>query len=279
MENVTLIPKEEVGKGSRIKTQILPTAEDLVRDFAKVMAEEIKKNNEQGNPTVFICPVGPIGQYPILAKTVNEEKISLKNLVIINMDEYLDENDRYIPTDNPLSFRAYMNRAFYDLVEKELNVLPENRIFPDPENLGLVEEKIKDTGGVDISFGGIGINGHIAFNEPPEPDEEIGNEIFRNLPTRVLSLSRETLTINSYTACKGNIDLIPRRAVTVGMREILSARKIRFYCNRMWQCAIVRKALHGPVTSRVPASFFQEHPDAKITMAEYVTDLPYPQLA
>ena len=276
---MTLIPKEDVGKGSKIKTEVLPAPEDLDRDFAGVMFDEIKKNNEQGRPTVFIVPVGPIGQYPVLARMVNERRLSLKNLVLINMDEYLDDNDRYIPLDNPLSFRAYMNRAFYDLVDEDLNVPEVNRIFPDPDDLDFIPEKIEGMGGVDIAFGGIGINGHIAFNEPPEPDEQIPNEIFKNLPTRVLTLTRETRTINSVTTCRGNIDLIPERAATVGMKEILSAKKIRFYCNRFWQCAIVRKVLHGPVTARVPASFFQEHPDAKITMAQLVTELPYPELA
>ena len=81
----------------------------------------------------------------------------------------------------------------------------------------------------------------MAFNDPPEPGEKISLGEFRNLPTRVVRLSRETRLINSVTACRGNIDRIPALAVTVGMKEILESRKVRIYLNRLWQSAIVRK--------------------------------------
>ena len=98
------------------------------------------------------------------------------------------------------------------------------------------------------------------------------------LVTRVVALSRETRTINAVTATRGNIDRIPRTAVTVGMKEILQARKIRLYLNRPWQCAIVRKLLHGPITAAVPASLVRHHPDVQVTMTREVTQLPEPVL-
>ena len=85
-------------------------------------------------------------------------------------------------------------------------------------------------------------------------------------------------SINSITAAGGNIDRIPELAVTVGMKEILASRKVRIYMNRAWQCAIVRKLLHGPVTSAVPASLLQRHADAHVAAADLVTDLPEPKL-
>jgi glucosamine-6-phosphate deaminase len=126
---------------------------------------------------------------------------------------------------------------------------------------------------VDVCFGGIGINGHIAFNEPPEEGEEVSDEEFAKLPTRCLRLTRETRTINSNTV-GGEISIIPWHAVTVGMKECLSARKMRFYCNRAWQSAVVRRVLHGPVTARCPASFLRRHADAEIAVAEYVAERP-----
>jgi len=72
-------------------------------------------------------------------------------------------------------------------------------------------------------------------------------EDFAALPTRVLSLSRETRTINSVTV-GGEISIVPRRVVTVGMKEILASRRLRFCCNRPWQRAVVRRVLHGPLT-------------------------------
>jgi glucosamine-6-phosphate deaminase len=118
----------------------------------------------------------------------------------------------------------------------------------------------------------------VAFNDPPEPGETISLETFKQLPTRVVRLSRETRLINSITTSRGNIDRIPELAVTVGIKEILESRKVRIYMNRFWQSAIIRKILHGPVTPAVPASLLQEHPDVRFTVADYVTELPEPQL-
>jgi len=101
----------------------------------------------------------------------------------------------------------------------------------------------------------------------------VSNDVFASLPTRVLDLTRETRTINSVTV-GGEMAVIPKRAVTVGMKECLSARKMRFYCNRPWQSAVVRRVLHGPITASCPASFLRTHPDAQIGVADYVAAKP-----
>jgi glucosamine-6-phosphate deaminase len=212
---------------------------------------------------------------------INEQMLDCREVCFINMDEYLDEHDQWLPQEHPLSFRGFMNRQFYDRLNPELAPRPENRVFPDPRRCDDIQKLINARSAVDVCFGGIGINGHIAFNEPPdfdelsrvEPGEHISTERFAKLPTRVLSLSRETRTINSVTV-GGELSIIPRRAVTVGMKECLAARKMRFYCNRPWQSAVIRRALHGPVTAGCPASLLQTHPDASVTLADYVADKP-----
>jgi len=93
----------------------------------------------------------------------------------------------------------------------------------------------------------------------------------------VLDLARETRTINSVTV-GGDIGVIPRRAVTVGMREILASRKLRFYCNRPWQRGVVRRVLHGPISPSCPASLLRLHADAELTVADYVAEPPDIQL-
>ena len=119
----------------------------------------------------------------------------------------------------------------------------------------------------------------MAFNEPPEPDEPLDVDAFAARPTRVVRLARETRTINAVTVARGAIDLVPEHAVTVGMHEILGARRLRLFLNRPWQCGIVRKLLHGPVTPAVPASYAQRHPDAALVVTEEVTRSPMPVLA
>jgi glucosamine-6-phosphate deaminase len=242
-------------------------------DMAGVMFDEIVAAWDRGRAAVFIVPVGPVDQYPILAERINAAGLDCRDVVLVNMDEYLTDDDRWIDADHPLSFRGYMQRLFYDRLDPALAPRPENRVFPDPERPGAIQELIDRRGGVDACFGGIGINGHIAFNEPPEPGESVTDKAFAALPTRVLTLTRETRTINSVTV-GGEVAVIPRRAVTVGMKECLSARKLRFYCNRPWQSAVVRRVLHGPVTAACPASYLRTHADASIAVADYVAAVP-----
>jgi glucosamine-6-phosphate deaminase len=267
----------DLGKGQPVKVRVLGDMASVARDFAETILDEIARSQNAGRPGTFIVPVGPVDQFPFLARLINEKRISCRDVMFINMDEYLDERDQWVPADHPLSFGGHMNRAFYDLVEPALAPLPQNRVFPDPRNPAAIQKLIAQRGGVDVCFGGIGINGHIAFNEPPEPGEIISVEEFAALPTRVLPLSRETRTINSVTV-GGEISIVPQRAITVGMREILAARRLRFYCNRPWQSAVVRRVLHGPITPDCPASYFRQHPDASVTVADCVAAPPNIQL-
>ncbi len=274
MPDYLFVPPESLGKGTNVRVRVVPgDLQDIGRDLANLMLQEIRAILSAGRNPTFIIPVGPVDQFPILAELINQQKIDCREVCLINMDEYLTDFGDWIDIDHPLSFRGYMQRLFYDRVNPDLAPRMENRVFPHPKRCEDIPRLIESRGGVDICFGGIGINGHIAFNEPPEPEENISNETFAALPTRTLKLTRETRTINSNTV-GGEISIIPRRAVTVGMKECLGARKLRFYCNRPWQSAVVRRVLHSPITPLCPASFFRTHPDAEIAVAEYVAALP-----
>jgi glucosamine-6-phosphate deaminase len=278
--NPLAVPKDTLGRGSPIGLTIMPTGDAVVARFAEDFLREYQAALAGGGDrVVFIVPVGPVGQYDLLAERCNASRLSLRRLVLVNMDEYLTADGRdWIPSTDPLSFRRHMAIHFYERLDPELAPPVEQRIWPDPRDLGSVERARRRWGGVDVCFGGVGINGHLAFNEPPEPGERVSVGDFRARPTRVLRLSRETVVINSVTAARGNLDRIPAQAVTVGMKEILESRKVRLYMNREWQSAIVRKMLHGPVTPAVPASLLQQHPDAHVTIADYVAELPEPSL-
>lgn len=267
------VPADELGVGHAVHVRVLGDAQSIAHDMAESIADCIRAAASEGRDATLILPVGPVDQFPLLAEIVNREKLALTDVLLINMDEYLTDDDRWIPLSHPLSFRGYMNRAFYDLLDPALAPRPENRLIPDPKDPVEIGRRIAERGGVDACFGGIGINGHIAFNEPPEPGQSCTLDEFQSLPTRVLDLSRETRTINSVTV-GGEIAVVPRRCITVGMREILAARSLRFYCNRPWQSAVVRRVLHGPVTPACPASLLRTHADASITMAEYVAAVP-----
>lgn len=263
----------DLGRHQPVKVRIGGDQAALALDMAEAMLAEINQAEAAGRGATLIVPVGPVDQFPILARLINERRISCRATVFINMDEYLTAADDFVPVDHPLSFRGYMDRRFYALLDPALAPPAEHRVFPRPGDLEEIPRLIAARGGVDACFGGIGINGHIAFNEPPEPGERISFEEFAALPTRVLTLARETRTINSVTV-GGEIAMIPRRAVTVGMKEILAARRLRFYCNRPWQSAVVRRALHGALTPECPASYLRTHADAVLTVADYVATPP-----
>jgi glucosamine-6-phosphate deaminase len=282
-ESIAAIPEylrisaANLGKGQPVKVRVLSDAHSLSQDLAEAMLSEIRRGERIGRGATLIVPVGPVDQFPILATMINEQKQSCRNTVFINMDEYLTDGDDWISSEHPLSFRGFMDRAFYQLLEADLAPPLENRVFPDPNCPEAIEKLIARRNGVDACFGGIGINGHLAFNEPPEDGVEITAEAFANLPTRILKLSRETRTINSVTV-GGEISLIPSRAITIGMKEILASRRLRFYCNRQWQSAVIRRALHGPLTPACPASYLRTHPHASVCVTDYVAAPPGIQL-
>ena len=278
MENYNLIKPEDLGKGSSIKLDVSQTEVDIYWKVAIEVLERIAENNKKGEPTVMVVPYGPLGPYFRLSHLVNKYRVSLKNCVFINMDEYLADEKTYIDIHDPLSFRGGMDRIFYGVVDEELNVLPENRIFPDPEHPERVMEIIEKYGKLDMVFGGVGINGHYAFNEPPEPGEVCSNEEFANRPTRVLKISRETKTINAYMNCGADLNAIPEYCITVGMKEIMMAEKVIMIMPRDWNAGALRKILHGEITAAVPCSLFRNHKDATIYTLTEATKCPIPEI-
>lgn len=263
--------REELLKAPKIPLVVMEDNATVFQAMADEMAEEIIRKNALGETTVFICPVGPVGQYPYFVNRVNEEKISLKNVWFINMDEYLTDDKKWVAKEHRLSFRGFMEKTVYSKIDPELVMPCEQRIFPDPENLDEIPKLIERLGGVDICFGGIGINGHVAFNEA---SDTLTPEEFVEQHTRVLEISRETRAVNSIGDLNGALDAMPHYCITIGMNEIYHARKIRLGCFRDWHRAVVRQAAYGERTAHFPVSLLQEHQDITLRMTEFVANLP-----
>ena len=188
------ISREELGRGAKIPLKKLGDSGEVFYELALEMLEEIKKNNARGLRSVLICPVGPVGQYPIFVRLVNEGRVSLKDTWFINMDEYLNDDETWISREHKLSFRGFMDREVYSRIDPELVMPQSQRVFPDPQDVRAVPALIQKLGGVNLALGGIGINGHLAFNEA---QDELTPEAFAALSTRVLSISRETRVANA----------------------------------------------------------------------------------
>ncbi len=266
------ITAEELVASTKIPMIVFNSFGEVHYEYAKQMLVEIMENNAKGKKTVFICPCGPTEQYAIFARLVNELNVSLKDTWIINMDEYVNEEGEWIGSEEKFSFHGYMNELLYSKIKPEL-VMPENqRIFPDPSDPDKIGKIIEKLGGVDMVLGGIALNGHIAFNEP-NPD--LTNEEFKNLSTRVVELSAETIVKDAILGRGGALDSVEKKAITVGMKEILGAKKLRFSMLLDMQRAVIRKACCGEVTSSCPISFAQEHPDALLMVTKNVTEKPF----
>ena len=266
------IPENELERSPKIPLRVLGDSGEVFYEMALDMTRQIRQNNQAGKPTVLICPVGPVGQYPIFVRLVNEEGLSLKGCWFINMDEYLANEKTCIPEASPLSFRGFMNRQVYGKIDPALLMPPEQRVFPDPKNPENVQRIIASLGGVDLALGGIGINGHLAFNEP-QPD--LTPEKFASLHTRVLRISPETRTANAIGDLGGAIEDMPEWCVTIGIAEILSARRVRLGVFRDWHRAVVRRAAFGDVTADFPVTLLQKHPDACIYLNGNAAKLPF----
>ena len=266
------IPAGELGRDAKIPVYPLGDSGEVFYELALEMVNAIRANNAAGRRTVFICPVGPVGQYPIFVRLVNRERLDLHNCWFFNMDEYLGDDGTWIDAASPLSFRGFMARNVYGQIDADLLMPESQRVFPDPADPEKGDKLLESLGGPDICFGGIGINGHLAFNEARE---DLSAEQFAALGTRVVALTPETRTANAIGDRGGAIDAMPKKAVTIGMRQILSAKKVRLGVFRDWHRAVVRQAAYGPVTAHFPASLLQDHPDAVIYTNSLAAGRPF----
>ena len=244
-----------------VKLRLLSSESDVYLDMALTMLEQVIACRRENRPCVMIVPVGPTGQYPVLAQLVNRLRVDLHHVHFFNMDEYLISPERAIAPDHPMSFHRRMETEFYSLVDPELVMPPCQRHFPEPGREAEYDALLDGLGGAQLCLGGLGINGHIAFNEPPEPGEDMSAEAFAQLSTRVLPISRETRTINAHGYQRGDIRGMPEYCITIGMKQILASRSVYIALNRDWQHGIARHVLHDAPTAAIPATLLQGHGD------------------
>lgn len=266
-EKILHIKGDDLKKG-KVPIDIYKDKESTFKAMADLMCDTIVENNKKQRKTLFICPLGPIGQYKYFAERVNKERINLKEVTFINMDEYMLDEHTIAETDFKLSFKKTMYELCYDKIDKELIMPEKQRIFPTLDNADYIDEVIKKHGGVDICFGGIGITGHMAFNEPPFEDERISEKEFVSSRTRVVKITEATRVVNSMDDFDGAYYMMPKYAITIGLKEILESKKIRLYCFRNWHKSVVRRASFGECNIDFPASLLQKHKDARIGISE-----------
>lgn len=261
---------EEVVKKSGKHLILLENIQALYEYYARSIADEIQGNNKSERITKLIFPVGPTDQYPILKDIINDERISLKNCWFFFMDEYCDDNGIELPEEHPLSFKGTMKNLFFDHIKPELCIPKERVIFPNHKNLFSLKEIISKHG-IDTCYGGIGIHGHVAFNEPE-------TNILETDP-RIVYLNAYTITSNTlHLRVGGNIINFPHKALTIGMRQIMSSKRIRLISLNVspfdWSTTVLRIALLGKIGDDFPVTYIQTHEDWKIISNQETAGCP-----
>ena len=272
------IPAEEMESHpeAKVPIKILPTPDDVHRFVARMMADEVKENNALGKPTRWILPCGPAKQYPYFARMVNEERISMKNVHVFHMDDCLDWQGRPLPLDHPFSYQGTMRRIFYGPIDADLNIPEAQRHFPNVYQIDEISEEIEKLGGIDSTYGGIGYRGHIAYNEPPRsPWFTVTPDEFRNSKTRILNLNDDTLIAVSQRSVGGCSHAVPPMAITMGMKDLLSASKIQLISDTgPWKQTVIRMLVFGPTTIEYPVTFVQGHPNASVVVDRLTASAP-----
>ncbi len=233
---------------------IQPDYDSMSKWAAYYVASCIKHANPTPEkPFVLGCPTGssPIGLYKELVKLNKDGVISFKNVVTFNMDEYCG-----IPRDHEQSYHTFMWKNFFS----HIDILPENVNILDgnAENLQKecdeFEKKMESYGGVDLFIGGVGPDGHIAFNEP-------GSALASR--TRIKTLTRDTIIANSRFF--GNdISLVPKTALTVGVGTVMAAKKILLLVSGHNKALALHYGIEEGVNHMWTISALQNHPKAVV---------------
>jgi glucosamine-6-phosphate deaminase len=212
-------------------------------------------------PFILGLPTGssPLGMYKELIKLNEAKKVSFKNVVTFNMDEYVN-----LAEDHPESYHSFMWNNFFshvDVVKDNVNILNGNAKDLAAE-CQRYEDKMKKAGGVELFIGGIGPDGHIAFNEP-------GSSLASR--TRVKTLTQDTIIANSRFFDK-DVNKVPKTALTVGVGTVMDAREVMVLVNGHNKARALWHAIEGAVNHLWTISALQMHPRGIIVCDEDATD-------
>ena len=236
--------------------------DELSRWAANHVVETINKFAPTAErPFVLGLPTGssPMGMYAALVEAVKEGKVSFKHVITFNMDEYVG-----LPESHPESYHSFMAHNLFDHIDcpkENIHILNGNAEDLEAECTHY-EQMIEEAGGIALFIGGIGPDGHIAFNEP-----------FSSLTsrTRVKTLTTDTRIANSRFF-GGDMNAVPATALTVGVGTVMAAREVMILCNGHNKARALQAAIEGPVTQAWTISALQTHQHGIIVCDESATD-------
>ena len=211
-------------------------------------------------PFVLGCPTGssPLGMYRKLIELNKAGKVSFQNVVTFNMDEYVN-----LPEEHPESYHSFMWNNFFshiDIKPENVNILNGNAEDLEKE-CAEYEERIKAAGGIDLFMGGVGPDGHIAFNEPGSSLTSL---------TRMKTLTQDTIIANSRFF-DDDVNKVPKTALTVGVGTVMAARSVMIIVNGYKKARALQQAVEGGVSHMCTLSALQMHRKAIIVCDDEAT--------
>ena len=239
-----------------MKVIIRDTEKEAALWVADRIADAIKaKAKVSDKPFVLGLPTGstPLKVYAELVRKNKAGELSFKNVITFNMDEYVG-----LPVEHPESYHSFMYNNLFnhiDIPRENIHILDGNA--PDlAAECASYEEKIAATGGFDLFLGGIGEDGHIAFNEPFSPLQS---------RTRVVTLTDDTIRVNSRFF-GGDVNLVPKQAMSVGVATVLGAKEVVIMAFGPKKARAIGEAIEGPITHKNTVSALQNHPVGIVVM-------------
>jgi len=241
---------------------IEPDYESMSKWAADYVAKRIKEANPTPEkPFKLGCPTGssPLGLYRELIKKYEAGELSFQNVVTFNMDEYVK-----LPEKHPESYHSFMWTNFFshiDIKKENVHILNGNAedLTKECENY---EKAIEAAGCIDLFMGGIGPDGHLAFNEP-------GSSLASK--TRIKTLTTDTIHANSRFF-EGNLDLVPKQALTVGIGTVMAAKEVLLVCNGHAKARALKHCIDGYISHKWTSSMLQMHPHAIVVCDEAACD-------
>ena len=230
---------------------VFPSPEAASGALASDIGDLVSRRASEGRPAVLGLATGstPIRLYAELVR-LHRQGLSFSNVITFNLDEYLG-----IGREHPESYWKFMHSHLFEHIDisRENIHIPDGSIPADSlaDYCDSYERKIAASGGIDLQVLGIGRNGHIGFNEPGA---------VANLPTHVTELN--PVTIRDAASSFGGSENVPQRAITMGVRTILEARRVALLAFGHAKAEIVQRALTPGVTAEVPATYLQLHGDS-----------------
>jgi len=250
----------------KVRFRMVEDSAEMGRLMAHDLVDVIEENNARGAPTRAIIPCGPKCWYEPFTELVNSRNVSLRTLFVFHMDECLDWQCRSLSKNHPYNFRTFMEKYFYGGIKPGLAVPEAQRLWLLPSTAEAVRGAI-NASPVDITIGGWGQDGHIAYNQARRhPYSSITLDELANSSIRIQENNLDTILALAQRTFGGAYQFVPPMSITLGVKECLSAKKVRVYSDTgAWKQTALRVALFADPTVEYPMTLLQSHPDAVIT--------------